>query len=333
MTRCQTLRVTRPMSSRFQAITDTVLDRTIVPGFSRIGYAVRRRWWEPIPDGALEGKTIAVTGANSGIGEAVVGGAAKLGARVLMLCRNAERGEAARQRVRSSHPGADLLVVTCDVSEPESVRAAAAQVAREAPQLHGLAHNAGAMLAQRQENSLGHELTYQTHILGPHLLTALLAPALQEDGDSRVVFMSSGGMYTQRLPLDDLEFEKSDYNGTVAYARTKRMQVALAEEWAHTLPADRVTVSSMHPGWVDTPGVKSSLPGFGVVAKPILRPVDEGADTMVWLLATDRSSTPTGMFWQDRRARPTAYLSARSHSSADAHALWRACVAATGVPA
>ena len=166
-----------------------------------------------------------------------------------------------------------------------------------------------------------------THVLGPHLLTSELRPLLTADTSGRVVFVSSGGMYTQPLRIDDPEYQLGDYDGTVSYARTKRMQVVLAQLWARHLPG--VAVHAMHPGWANTPGITDSLPRFARVVGPILRDADQGADTAVWLTAAEWPGATTGLFWHDRRPRPTSYLPFTRHSPADAQRLWDYCVVST----
>jgi dehydrogenase/reductase SDR family member 12 len=278
-----------PMS--LTRVLDIVLDRTIVPGYSRIGYQLRSNWWaDDARAGSLDGRTVAVTGANSGLGKAIVIGAARLGAIVRMLCRDTERGERARAEVQQQCPRAVVFVDRCDLSDLSSVRACAALLRDELPGLHALVHNAGVLPPERTETADGHELAVATHVLGPHLLTKELRPALAADHDARVVFVSSGGMYAQRLRVDDPEFHEGEYGGTAAYARTKRMQVVLAQLWAQRLaePVEhRVAVHAMHPGWADTPGITDSLPRFAKVVTPILRSSEQGADTAVWLLASE----------------------------------------------
>jgi NAD(P)-dependent dehydrogenase (short-subunit alcohol dehydrogenase family) len=229
-------------------------------------------------------------------------------------------------------PSARVHVIQCDVSDPDSIEGAVAKVRAAAPRLHALVHNAGVMPAKRTEAGTGHELTFATHVLGPHLLTALLQPQLIDDGDGRVVFVSSGGMYTQPLRIDDLQYEHEPYEPTTAYARTKRMQVVLAEQWADHLRDVGVSVHSMHPGWADTPGVLDSLPRFAKLTGPILRTPEQGADTAVWLLGSKDAGTSTGLFWHDRRPRPTTYLGRHAGDEGDARELWEVCVEVTGLP-
>ena len=156
----------------------------------------------------------------------------------------------------------------------------------------------------------GHELAFATHVLGPFLLTTGLRPLLQADGDGRVVFVSSGGMYTAALETD-FEYTQGEYKGVRAYARTKRMQVVLAEQLgaAFTAPNDPV-VHSMHPGWVATPGrQRFAYPGFDKIAKPILRSPELGRGHHRLAGRGRRGGAQhRASSGSDRRVRPTHYL-------------------------
>jgi len=305
------------MTSRPVRVLDVVLDRTVVPGYSKIGYLLRRRSWradDPAP-GSMRGKRVVVTGASSGLGLATATGLARLGAEVHLVVRNLDKGRDAVADLRDEVPGAAALLHRCDLSDLDDVRALADELGGTGP-IDVLVHNAGTMLPTREETPDGHELALATHVLAPVLLTELLRPALAAAGASRVVVVSSGGMYAQKLPADDPEFRRGKYGGTSAYARTKRMQVALTpllqERWA----GDGIAVHVMHPGWADTPGVVTSLPGFHKVMGPLLRNAEQGADTVVWLAATE-PAPPGGRFWHDRATRPEHYLPSTRESAAD----------------
>lgn len=306
-------------------VIDGVLDRTIAPGYSRLGYLLRSPSWtgeraDPAPD-ALRGRVALVTGASAGLGTATVAGLARLGAGVCLLVRDAARGERAMAQVAAAVPGADLHVALCDLSSLADVRRAATELAATRPDV--LVHNAGVLPPGRILTGEGHELAFATHVLGPFLLTALLAPAMAPDG--RVLFVSSGGMYAQKLVLDDVGSARGAYSGTAAYARTKRMQVVLAGLWAQRLRNTGVSVHAVHPGWADTPGLTSSLPAFGRVLGPLLRTPEEGVDTAVWLAAAPAAAIGTGGFWHDRRARPEHYVP-WTRETPDARArLWSLC--------
>lgn len=310
-----------------EAFLDKMLDRAVVPGYSRIGYALRRPAWDRLPDHALAGRTVLVTGGTAGIGREIAAGCARLGAIVHVLGRNRARGEEAMRRLRREVPGADLVLEQCDLGSLSDVRRFCADFSARVATLDGLVHNAGLMVPERTETDEGHELTFSTHVLGPHLMTGLLADALAASDRGRVVFMSSGGMYP--IPLvDDLEFRDGGYTPTKAYARTKRMQVVLAELWAERLRARGVSVHAMHPGWVDTPGVRTHLTLFWLTTRLVLRPEREGADTAVWLLATDHLEPATGGFWHDRQARPTHWTGRTRETEEQRRRFWDYCEAA-----
>lgn len=301
---------------------DTVLDRAVVPGYSRIGYLLRRRGW-PADDpaaGSMAGRRVLVTGANSGLGKATARQLARLGATVHLVVRHEGRGKAALAEIAAEVPGAELHLELCDVSDLDDVRRCAADLVARLDRVDVLVHNAGALPAERTETPDGHEQTVATHVLGPVLLTELLLPLLAGHG-ARVVLVASGGMYAQRLPSDDPEYREGDYRGATAYARSKRMQVALTPVLQERWRADGVIVHAMHPGWADTPGVASSLPAFRAVTRPLLRDADAGADTVVWLAAT-RSSLPGGRFWHDRAERPTHYTRGTRETRAERDRLW-----------
>jgi dehydrogenase/reductase SDR family member 12 len=314
-----------------RSLLDTALDRAVIPGYSSVGYRLRQSGWadDPAPD-ALRGRTALVTGANRGIGKAIAAGLVRLGATVLLTVRDPESGEQARKEIMAADPAADVQVEVCDVSDLDAVRAFAADLTSRVSTLDVLIHNAGVLPATRTETGDGHEVTLATHVLGPVLLTERLLPILTKSSDPRVILMSSGGMYTQSLPTADPEYRDGPYRGAVAYARTKRIQVALTPILARRWAGQHLGVYSLHPGWADTPGVATSLPGFRILTGPILRTPEEGADTAVWLAAT-KPAPPTGRFWHDRRPRPEHYLPLTRYSDSDRELVWQYCAEAIGI--
>ena len=314
------------------ALLDTVLDRTVLPGFSTIGYRLRRPTWDahdPAP-GSMTGKVAVVTGASSGLGKETALALARLGASVHLVVRGVDKGQAAADDIEAAVRGATVLVHRCDVSDLASVRGFADELSGSAERVDVLVHNAGTMPPERTETDDGHELALATHVLGPVLMTDLLRPLLRAAGGARVVIVSSGGMYARRLPVDDPEFRTGTYAGATAYARTKRMQVALTplmqERWA----VDGIAVHAMHPGWVDTPGIGTTLPGFHKVMRPLLRDVESGADTVVWLAATE-PPPGGGLFWHDRAPRPEHVLPGTRERPGEVRRVWEFVLGAIGL--
>ena len=306
---------------------DTALDRSIVLGYGRIGLAARRRLagWPADPP-RIDGSPVLVTGAASGLGLAAACGFARLGATVHALARDSGRAERAVAAIRASVPGADARPHACELSSLRAVRTFAEGFAAREPRLDVLVNNAGVMPAQRTRSADGHELMFATHVLSPLALTTLLFRSLP----GRVINVSSGGMYTQSLPTDgDWESDRTSYSPKKLYARTKREQVVITEMLAERLRGRGVAVHAMHPGWADTEGVRGAMPTFRKVTRPIIRTTEEGVDTIVWLGAAPEPLRESGLFWQDRRPRPTHYpLAASPDSRADREGLWVYCEAA-----
>lgn len=299
---------------------DSVLDALIVPSFTKIGPAIRRRlfdWEEP----DVAGRTIAITGPTSGLGLAAAERLAEGGANLVLLARNQAKLDALRDRLGAVGSGS-IRTVLVDLADREAVRSAGDQLG-ELDRLDALVNNGGALTAERTETTDGFELTFATHVLAPFILTQRAVPALERGDQPRVITVSSGGMYGNPISLSDLQTERN-YSGTLAYSRAKRAQVDLTGEWAIRLAPKGILVHAMHPGWSATPGVSDSLPGFEQIMKPLLRSPGEGADTIVWLTAAPAEQIGTDGFWLDRRRRPEAYLPNTRTTSARAAELWEA---------
>ena len=288
-------------------VLDAALDRSVLLGYSKIGSGVRRLWWpaDPAPS-SMAGKRVVVTGATSGLGEAMATSFAELGATVHLLGRNPDKVKRSAGVIRGAVPGSVVIDEVCDVGDLDAVRAWTDDLSARVDALHGLVHNAGAMPKRRDETPQGHELQLACHVLGPQVMTERLLPLLRNAGGASVVFVSSGGMYSAPLSTGDMESTRGEYDGVRVYAKTKRMQVVLADAWARRLATSDVRVESMHPGWAKTPGVSEALPTFQKLTGPILRDAADGGDTAVWLVAT-RPSSQSPHFWHDRAQRPTTF--------------------------
>jgi len=269
-----------------------------VAGYSALGYAVRRRRWDPAATEVdLTGKVCVVTGGSLGLGIAVVRGLAERGATVVIACRNVDRGEAARRAIA----GADRIVVErMDVSSLREVKAFASRFAARFSRLDVLVNNAGALFATRGSSVDGLELTFATNVLGGYALTRALAPRLIASAPSRIIHVGSAAQYLRRLDVRELLHGPGRYVGELAYAHSKRAVGELSASWAEHLREHGVTSNCMHPGLAATPGVERSFPIYRRAAGSALRSPAQGADTAVWLAVASEAAAATGGFWLDR---------------------------------
>lgn len=252
----------------------------------------------------MEGKNCIVTGANSGIGYATAEGLASRGATVYMVCRSKERGEAALSKLKSITSNQDIHLEVCDLSSLSDVKALASKFSSEQKPLHVLINNAGILESTRITTPEGLELSFAVNVAATYTLTELMMPLLEKAApDARVITVASGGMYTAPL-TKDLQFSESKFDGTIQYARNKRVQVALTEKWAEIYGNKGVGFYTMHPGWVETPGVAKSLPGFSEKMAGKLRTSEEGADTIIWLASQPKEKLVSGAFYFDRGEAP-----------------------------
>ncbi len=284
--------------------------RFAVP-FSTVGHR-RRLVARPCPPFDFRGQRWCVTGASGGIGRAIALGALRAGAEVHALARDPAKIEALRREAGAE--GRRLHPARIDLS---SVGAAEAWAAR-APRFDVLVHNVGVMLHAYRRTAEGVEASFATNLLVPFAMTASLREAGALDAGSVVISVSSGGAYGARLDLDALEaHEPAQYDGFMAYAQHKRAQIELTRAWNADTQGPRA--HAMHPGWVDTEGVRTALPGFRRVMQRLLRTGEQGADTALWLAATRPEPHPEGGLWLDRhRDTEHAFAMTRGGASADA---------------
>lgn len=294
-------------------------DALVLPGmlsFSSWGYSARKNKWAPITEN-LTGKTILVTGASTGLGRATARELARRGASLLVAARSIDKLESLKKEIANDSGNTNVQTFSVDLSDLNETRKLANQILKKEKSLHALVNNAGALFNEMKTTAQGNEMSLSLLLLSPFLLTELLYPLLKSSGRGRVINVSSGGMYTSAIKLDDLQFQKEKYNGSIAYARAKRGLVMISEVWAKRWAQDGILVNSMHPGWADTPGVESALPGFHKLTNFFLRTPEQGADSIIWLAASRQAEKLTGKFIFDREPHPTSILPGTAPSEQD----------------
>jgi len=302
--------------------------------FSRTGFAQNQKKFEGSDlEVDISEKVFLITGANSGLGFATAHAIALRGGTVYMLCRNQERGEKAREEIIEQTGNDRVHLQIIDVSSRSSIANFVTNWMESGERCDVLVNNAGVMPSDRQTTEDGIELTFATNTLGTFLLTNLMMPVLEDSAPSRVVIVSSGGALTQKMDLSDVQFEKGSFDGTLAYAQTKREQIYLGELFEEKYGDRGVSFFSMHPGWADTPGVASSMPSFYDKMKDSLRSPEEGADTIVWLSIAEKLENKLygGKFFFDRaEADSHLPLCCTSSSKKEISQLWDICCDLSG---
>lgn len=292
-------------------------DRLLWPGlalFSKLGYKRGRRHFNPI-SASQHGRRIVLTGASSGLGLAAARDLADRGADLVLVMRNERKAQNVVKDLREETGNDCIRYEIADLALMRDVDALTERLLVENRPIDVLINNAGALFNEWGETDEGVEQSFALLLLSPWRLTQALHPLLRE-AQGRVVNVISGGMYSQRLNVDRLEARPEGYEGAKAYARCKRGLMVVTEEWAEAWADDGIVVNAMHPGWADTPGVESSLPGFHRLTKRILRSPEEGADTIIWLAAATEAGDVSGELFLDREPR-TTHLLARTREKDD----------------
>src|SRR5688572_28422868 len=247
----------------------------------------------------IEGKTVLVTGATNGIGLESAAGLAGMGAKVIIVGRDAGRIEKALQQIRA-RSGADAASYLCDFASLKSVNRLADDVLRDVPALHVLVNNAGCVFARRTVTVAGLEATLAVNHLAPFLLTQRLLPLLTASAPARIVTVASGAHRNATMDFDDLGFDRR-YQIMRAYARSKLANVLFSSELARRLAGTGVTSNCLTPGRVAT-NIWSGAPTW---SKPIIKfwlgrsfiPVGEGAAPVVALASQPEFADVTGQYF------------------------------------
>jgi NAD(P)-dependent dehydrogenase (short-subunit alcohol dehydrogenase family) len=247
-------------------------------------------------------KTCVVTGANSGIGKEIARGLAAEGSRVVMVARNAERGEAARDDVIASTGNQNVELLLCDLSSQRQIRDLAATILERFHELHVLANNAGLTLGRRILTEDGLETTFAVNHLAPFLLTNLLLERLKESAPSRIVTVASDAHRGAEIDFEDPNGE-NDFSAWRAYGQSKLANILFTRELSRRLEGTGVTATCLHPGVVRS-GFGRRGPGFirawFKLAGIFLLTPEKGADTAIWLASSPSVEGASGGYYEKR---------------------------------
>ena len=275
----------------------------------------------------MTGKICIVTGANTGIGKETALGLARLGANIVMVCRDRDRGEAARSEIKqkSGNPHVDLMI--CDLSSQNSIRQFAQTFWRQRSRLDVLVNNAGVVLRQRSMTEDGLESTFAINHLGYFLVTNLLLDLLKKSAPSRIVNVASTAHKFGKLDINEWPTGR-DYSAFGAYANSKLANVLFTYELAKRLKGTGVTANCLHPGAVGT-NLFRGLPGFvqAVIKLATIGPAS-GAATSIFLSSSPQVEGVTGKYFARRRQQRSSEASRNEEA---ARQLWELSAELTGL--
>ncbi len=257
----------------------------------------------------MTGKTVVITGANSGIGLETAVALTKAGAKTVITARDGARGEAAMADIRARSGRDDVDLVVFDLASIASIKQGAAAILQRCDRIDVLVNNAGVVLSDRRETADGFEATFGVNHLGPFLLTELLLERIKASAPARIVNVASTAHKGARrgLDFDDLQSTRG-YGGMQAYSKSKLANIYFTTELARRLEGSGVTVNCLHPGTVATgygrDGDSSGVLAFGLkVIKPFILSAAQGARTSVYLASSPDVAGITGRYFVKCKAR------------------------------
>lgn len=257
----------------------------------------------------MDGKICVITGANSGIGKATALGLAKMGAQVVMVCRNADKGEAARQDIKTASGSQSLDLLIADLSSQAAIHQLSAQLHQRYPAIHVLINNAGVIFTEKQLSVDGIEATLAINYLAPFLLTQLVLDLLFKGAPARIINISSKVYSKGPVDLSDLQFDAHPYHFFQAYAQSKLLLNAMSFELARRLQGKHVTVNCLHPGMVKTNLGHDNPHRFvlslvGLIGKLFFLSPQAAAKSLLYLATSPVLTDVTGKYFEKGKQVP-----------------------------
>ncbi|TMD61535.1 MAG: SDR family oxidoreductase [Chloroflexi bacterium] len=262
----------------------------------------------------MQGKICLVTGATSGIGKATALGLAQMGATMVMVGRDPEKGEAVQREIKTKSRNEAVDLLLADLSSQESIRQLAENFLERYTKLHVLINNAGMVSLRRRETVDGLEVTFAVNQLAPFLLTNLLLDVLKASAPSRIINVSSDSHEAGYIKMDDLQLEKH-YRFMRAYGQSKLALVLFTYELARRLQGTGVTANCLHPGFVAT---NIGQNGTGPIGRAVVNLIfssvgispEEGSKTSIFLATSPEVEGVTGKYFVKsipKRSAPITY--------------------------
>jgi len=260
----------------------------------------------------MGGTTVLITGGTSGIGKATAVAMAAMGANVVVVGRNQERGGAAVEEIKAQSHNESVELMLADLSVQAEVRRLAEEFLERYDRLDVLVNNAGLVQSKRTETPDGIETTLAINHLAPFLLTNLLLGCLEQSAPSRVITVSSEAQRWGTMDFEDMQSRRK-YRGFPVYGMTKLANIMFTYELAERLDGTDVSANCLHPGSVGTnfgQNNRGAMALFFRTFKPFMRSPEQGADTLIWLASSPEIDGVSGKYFSDRKeieAKKVAY--------------------------
>lgn len=273
----------------------------------------------------MNGKTVVITGGNAGIGKATALALAKKDANVLVTSRSETKAKEAVAEIKKATGNENVDFVTIDLSSQKSVRESSEKIKAKCPKIDVLINNAGCYVSDLQLNADGLEMQFATNHLGHFLLTNLLMDNLKAAEKARIINLASiAHKYTRVLNLDDINYQTEEYGGWKSYSRSKFCNILFTNELARRLEGTGITANAVHPGGVRTEIAEKNVNWFTklgwILSKPLMVPVEKGAETSIHLASSPEAEGVTGGYW----VKSKKFFSNRpSQDPETAKALWK----------
>ncbi len=273
-------------------------------------------------------KVCLVTGANAGIGKVTAQKLAEMGATVVMVCRDRQKGEAALNEIKQQNGNANLELLLADLSSQAEIRRLADEFKAKHTRLDVLVNNAGVYIPERTLTVDGYETTFAVNHLAYFLLTNLLLDVLQHSAPSRIVSVSSEAHKYGKVEFDNLQGER-EYKGIPAYSNSKLENVLFTRELAHRLTGTKVTANCLHPGAVATSIFRNTPKPIEWLIKLFTMNPEKGAETSVYLASSPDLEGVTGKYFEKKKEKQPS-LTAQDDNLA--RKLWEVSQQLSGLP-
>ena len=269
----------------------------------------------------MKNQVCIITGANSGIGKETALSLAKLGATVILLCRNYERGNIALKSIITESNNKNVELMLCDLSSQNSISDFISKFKNKYDSLNVLINNAGILLNKRTISVDGVENTFAINHLGPFILTNSLLDLLKSSSPSRIINVSSSAHYRANFDLDNMQGEKK-YSSFEAYCKSKLYNVLFTYELSRKLAGSNVTVNCLHPGFIPTNLFANSSFFYKAIVKilsPILIDAKSGSKTSTYLATSKDVENITGKYFVKCKPKQSSKI---SYDKSDSKNLW-----------